>query len=252
MTNTMWTKLREGKKVVGCWNTLAAPSVTEALACAGFDFLFIDFEHGGFDPARIGTYAAICQARGVTPIVRVPANESWMVLQALDQGALGVICPQLGTAEEVARFTASCRYAPRGNRGFSPFTRAGSFGRSPGHVEASNREVSTMVIIETPAAVENFDAIVGDPGLDVIFFGTYDLSQHYGKAGDVHDPRLLALIKDLTRRGRAAGKKLGGFLAKSPADVAFLRSLDLDLYVYGVDAQLLVDAAAAGVAAFKE
>ena len=61
------------------------------LAAAGFDWTFIDGEHGGFG---IETMQDLCHASvtvGLTPIVRVADMQYALVARALDCGAQGVL-----------------------------------------------------------------------------------------------------------------------------------------------------------------
>ena len=47
-TNKLKAKLNKGLPVLGTWNTLASPLVTEIFAQSGLDFQIIDLEHGPF------------------------------------------------------------------------------------------------------------------------------------------------------------------------------------------------------------
>ena len=47
--NFVKEKIKRGEPVIGTWNTMNSPLVTDILASAGLDFLFIDHEHGSFD-----------------------------------------------------------------------------------------------------------------------------------------------------------------------------------------------------------
>lgn len=252
VNNKLLEKLKQKHKVLGVWNTLSSPRVTDVLASAGLDFIFLDFEHGPIDLNQITNYISTCHQYNVTPIVRIPTQASWLTLQVLDQGAHGVICPQVRNIEDVAAFTSSCYYYPRGQRGLTPFTKAGAYGFSEKHLESSNENIISMVIIETAEAIQNFDEIIKDKNLNLVFFGTYDLSQVMGKPGQTQDPELIALIKTLIAKAKSAGKYTGGFLAKTPEDLLWQRELDMDLYVYGVDSFLLAQTVRKAVTAFAE
>ena len=112
--------LLEGRPVVGA--TVTVPNVDTALtlANAGFDFLWIEMEHG---PITLESLRAILLAtRGsrAVPITRVPANETWLAKRVLDEGSLGVVFPFTSTRELAERAVASCRYPPLGVRGLGP------------------------------------------------------------------------------------------------------------------------------------
>src|SRR5512143_500386 len=76
--NSLKTALAEGRPVIGA--TVTVPNVDTALtlANAGFDFLWIEMEHG---PMTLESLRAILLAtRGAkaVPLTRVPANELWL------------------------------------------------------------------------------------------------------------------------------------------------------------------------------
>ena len=97
---------------------------------------------------------------GVSPIVRIPANEGWMVKRALDAGAHGIIVPLLYTVEDAKRLVQTAKFPPYGRRGFgSPFS-MGSFdnkGDLSGYeyMTNANNNLLTIVQIETKEALDN-------------------------------------------------------------------------------------------------
>ena len=107
---------------------------------------------------------------GVSPIVRIPANEGWMVKRALDAGAHGIIVPLLYTADDARNLVQTAKFPPFGRRGFgSPFS-MGAFdikGDLSGfdYMNAANDNLLTIVQIETKEALANVS------GLSNIFNG---------------------------------------------------------------------------------
>ena len=100
---------------------------------------------------------AAIAASGVSPVVRIPANEPWMVKRALDSGAHGIIVPLLYTAEDARKLVASAKFPPQGNRGYgSPFP-MGPFGNptSSDYLQQANDALVTVVQIETKEALQN-------------------------------------------------------------------------------------------------
>lgn len=96
---------------------------------------------------------------GVSPIVRIPANEGWMVKRALDAGAHGVIVPLLYSVEDAVRLVQTAKFPPLGKRGFgSPFS-MGAFdvkGNLSGfdYMNNANDHLLTIVQIETKEALD--------------------------------------------------------------------------------------------------
>ena len=120
--NKLKEKLNKGEAVLGTWNTLSSPLVTEVLAQSGLDFQIIDLEHGPFAIDKVYLHVSACENSQCTPLVRIPSNSDWMALQALDQGAHGVVVPHIDTVDDANIFVDATKYHPQGNRGFTPFS----------------------------------------------------------------------------------------------------------------------------------
>lgn len=119
---------------------------------------------------------------GVSPIVRIPANEGWMVKRALDAGAHGVLVPLIYSAEDAKKLVESAKFPPQGKRGFgSPFS-MGAFdskGDLTGlqYMQNANANLLTCVQIETASALADVETIAKIDGIDVreIFRVSYTL-----------------------------------------------------------------------------
>jgi 4-hydroxy-2-oxoheptanedioate aldolase len=60
-------------------------------------------------------------ACGVSPIVRIPDNQGFMVKRALDSGAHGVLVPLLYNVEDAKKLVFSAKFPPQGQRGFGTY-----------------------------------------------------------------------------------------------------------------------------------
>src|ERR1700735_5427781 len=96
--------LKEGKLQAGCsFGQLRSPEVSRILAAAGFNWSYIDSEHG---PFGIETLQDICRAAvtaGLMPLVRVQDLQYSLIAPALDGGAAGIIFPRVEDPELLAR-----------------------------------------------------------------------------------------------------------------------------------------------------
>jgi 4-hydroxy-2-oxoheptanedioate aldolase len=202
--------LLEGRPVIGA--TVTVPNVDTALtlANAGFDFLWIEMEHG---PITLESLRAILLAtRGAraVPITRVPANEVWLAKRVLDEGSLGVVFPFTSTRELAERAVASCRYPPLGDRGFGPALAMSRYGMGgPEYVKFANENVLVVVIIERKEAVENIESIASVPGIGVLFVGVNDLSFSLGIGGRTTDPLVEQALTKVLDAGRRHGIPVG-------------------------------------------
>jgi len=240
--NSLKQKLHSGKPVLGTWNTLASPLVTEVLAQGGLDFQIIDLEHGPFNLDQLHLQVSACEnAPACTPLVRVPANEEWMVLQALDQGAHGVVVPHIPNREAAQKLVASMKYHPLGVRGFTPFSKAGGFTNrdTAKYVDRANNSTLSVIIIESEEGLDKLAEVVAVEGIDVVYFGAYDLSQALGHPGEVRHPEVVTAIKKGVQTVAASGRWAGGFVPQSRDDIKWLLDMGMRFITYQVDSNVL-------------
>ena len=230
-------RLRAGETLIGTMVTLPTAATAEILADAGFDWLFVDAEHG---PLDAGDILGILQAVGhrVPCIVRVPqCDEAW-IKRVLDIGAQGVIVPQTNTPEIVAAVVQYARYAPIGSRGVG-LARAHGYGfQFDEYVSSANDHVAVIVQAEHKVAVENIEAIVAVAGIDAVLLGPYDLSASFGKMGQINDPEITAAIDRVVTTCKSAGVSVGSFGVTADA-VREFREQGISLLCAGVDVLFL-------------
>ena len=239
--NFVKEKITDGIPVFGTWNTLGSPMVTEVMARAGFDFIIIDFEHGSFSISEVHNYVNACERYSCSPIVRVPGKFDWMIQQVLDQGAHGVILPGIETSQDVRDFVEAVKFKPQGHRGFTPHTKAGGFTNinAETYPQEANDLTLVGVIIESVVALDNLDSILEVEGLDIVYFGAYDLSLELSSPGDVFGKELIEMISSGIKKTTEAGKYPGGFVPQSVEKVIFIMDLGIRFITYNVDSAIL-------------
>jgi len=234
-------RLRRREKLLGTLLTLPDPAVAEIVAGAGFDWLFLDAEHGALETREL---RAILQAvdHRVPCVVRVAAAADVPIKKALDLGAAGVIVPQVQTAEQAREVVRYARYSPQGARGVG-LARAHGYGFGfADYIASANERIAVIVQVEHARAVEEIDAIVEVDGIDALLLGPYDLSASLGKMGEVDDAVVVAAIERVIERCRAVGMPLGIFGVSADA-VAPYAARGCTLLVAGVDTLLIGSAA---------
>ncbi|MCJ1292896.1 hypothetical protein MMC34_004449 [Xylographa carneopallida] len=180
--NRLQKALRTGSGLTfGAWQMLPGSNHSRTIAKCGFDWICVDTEHGNIDDAAMHEAVAAIAGCGVSPIVRIPANEGWMVKRALDSGAHGIIVPLIYTADDTVKLLKSAKFPPQGQRGFgSPFPME-KFGiqTTTEYLHQANDALLTIVQIETKEALQNIDAIA-QTGVDCLFIGPFDLGNNIG------------------------------------------------------------------------
>ena len=199
----------EGQTATGLLLLTPSAYSAEVLAHQGWDFLFVDMQHGAIDERAATDMLTAISTTDTTPLVRLPGLNSGMVGKMLDAGAYGIICPMIDTAEEARRLVAACRYPPLGNRSCGPF-RARLYGGAD-YVEHANETVLALAMIETREALENLEEIVAVPGLDAVYVGPSDLSFALGLTPgfDQEEKVFLEAIDRIVRAATAQGVVAG-------------------------------------------
>jgi len=211
MSDSLKDRMRAGAPVFGFWHMSGSPVVAEILGQAGYDCAMIDMEHG---PGSYLDALYAMQAMSATdcePLVRVPVNSPVEVKRALDVGAVGVMCPAVGSVAEAEIAARSCRYPPDGLRGVAPtVVRAAKYGRGwRAYMEQSDRDVLCMCQIETRGGLDAVDEIAAVDGVDLLFVGPMDLSADLGFPGEPDHPEVDEAIRRVAAAAKAAGKLAG-------------------------------------------
>ena len=235
---------------VGTWIMSASPIVAEAVGCAGFDWGVIDMEHTPLDLMDVVHMLQAVAGTKLVPIVRVPWNEAVMVKRVLDAGAQTLLFPFVQNADEARRAVAATRYPPEGVRGMAGMSRASRFGTVPDHYRAANRQTGVIVQLETPAAIDQLEAIAAVEGVDALFVGPADLSGAMGHVGNTAHPAVMALMAEAAQRCRAIGKPVGT-VGGTLEVVAQYRAAGFTFIAIASDLGLLMRGAQAAVAALR-
>jgi 2-keto-3-deoxy-L-rhamnonate aldolase RhmA len=210
--NPLKQLLRDGKSAVGMTISIPAADVVLQAARVGFDFVWIEMEHSPITLESVRNMVLATQGTHLIPIVRVPVNEIWTAKRALDAGALGVVFPFTSTPELARQAVDACRYPPIGRRGAGAGLASMRWPAPQGYADFSDKNALVIIIIEEKRAVENIDAILDVPGIDVAFIGPNDLSYSYGDRGRQTPQVQAAIAKVLAaakKRGIPAGRTAG-------------------------------------------
>jgi 2-keto-3-deoxy-L-rhamnonate aldolase RhmA len=202
-------KLEQGQLSLGVGIRMTrSVEIGKAMAVAGFDWLFLDMEHGVMSLDACAQIATAALDAGIAPIARVPSGQYSIATRALDNGCLGIVMPHVDTADGAREVVSRLKYPPVGHRsmgGIGPHysLRSASTGEAAKALNASNL---TVVMLETPTAIANADAIAAVPGVDVLLIGTNDLCAEMGIHGDFGHERVAEAYRAMIAACRNHGK----------------------------------------------
>lgn len=185
--------------------------IGKIMKTCGFDWLFIDMEHNAMAVEDAVQISVAAQDAGVTPVVRVPGFEHYHATRVLDGGALGIVVPHVDTPEQAAQVVDNCKFPPIGHRSVTGVLPQFDFAAVPmaEATAAINEGTLLVVMLETPLAVENADAIAAVDGVDVLLMGTNDLCVEMGIPGALDHPKVVDAYERVIAACRTHGKHPG-------------------------------------------
>ena len=246
ITNTAKNRLESGELALGIGLRQARTAdIGKIMKTCGYDWLFIDMEHNSMSIDTAAQISVAAQDAGVAPIVRVPGFQHFHASRALDGGAQGVVVPHVDTAEVAAEMVNNCRYPPVGHRSVTGRLPQVNFEAHPQDevTRAVNNATLVVVMVETPTAVENVEAIAAVPGVDSVLVGTNDLCTEMGIPGAVGDARIQEVMERVVAACRAHGKHPGlGGVYEPPLMERYIR-MGMRLILCGNDLTMMMAAA---------
>lgn len=201
-------RLRAGARLLGTLVQIPHPDVAVFLARQGFDWLFLDGEHGGYGPAEVA--ATLRALKGSVPcLVRVPSLDGDVLEAVAACGAEGLILPHVDGAAQAEAAVRQVR------------------GRGLVVVQAESRE-----------AVAHVGAIARVPGVDAVFVGPYDLTASLGIPGQFDHSDFTAAVDAVAETCRSLHMPLGIFRMTAP-EILTHAPQGFTLLATGLDTTLL-------------
>jgi 2-keto-3-deoxy-L-rhamnonate aldolase RhmA len=241
--NRVKQALQTGQAVIGpIIQSIRDPAIVRLMAAIGFDFVYLDMEHGPFTIAEISELCQIARDVGIVPIVR-PANQSADHLsRPLDVGALGLLVPHVETADQAIIIIENSKYYPLGRRGYSSRGPHTGFRKVPASdfMVAANEDTLIGVLIESAQGIKNVEEIASIPNLDLIVLGRGDLSQDLGIPGQLDADPVQQAVNIVLQACQHYGKAMGMICFDKESAQHWLE-VGVRMLNYGSEVSLLTD-----------
>ena len=209
-------KVRAGECVYGTLLRVARdPAALGIYAAAGYDFVFIDMEHGSYNMETTAGLIRGAMSVGIAAVVRVPRLETFFISRVMDAGAEGIMVPMTSTREDAQAIARFSKYPPIGNRGYGSGSGMTDYVplKATDCMQEANENTLVIAQIETREAIENIDAILGVEAIDVGLIGPNDLSLALGIPDQLNSETLAKAINTVVdsakRKGKASGIHIG-------------------------------------------
>ena len=252
--NPLKDKLANGKPVFGPYiHEFYTAGLSRIAAAAGADFLIFDCEHSGWSTESLRTQIGLARGAGLVPIVNSPGDHYEREGLLLDMGAMGLMVPHVRTPEQCTALVRATRYPPNGYRGSAFGIAHDDFRHAdiPTTIADANDSVLIIAKLESAEAIENAEAIMAVPGIDVALVTSFDLALDMGLGGEVTHPKILRAQEKVLRICENAGKIAG--CAAFDIDTGRKRLNEGYHFIqYSWDIGLFRDSLTAGIRALRE
>lgn len=252
--NKTLSLLAKGETVFGCAvQTIRSPEIPRTFAAAGFDYVFIDMEHGGFDFETVQDMIVASARSGITPLVRVGELLYSLVSRLLDVGAQGIILPRVEDPGLLREALSWMKYPPEGKRGFGILPTYVDFEQRsmPEVIHHLNSNTLSIVQFETVPALDRADELLSVPGVDVAMIGPADLSIALGVPGEMEHPRMVEAIDKLIQQAASHGV-VPGIQTRTVEQATFWAKRGMRFVGAGGEHGLLLAKAREAVSALRE
>jgi 4-hydroxy-2-oxoheptanedioate aldolase len=215
--NRLRQKLDAGLPTLGTHVLSSWPTLVELVGAAGGHYDYVEFvaEYAPFSLHDLDNLGRALELAGVAGMIKVEQGEyTHQAMRAIGSGFQSVLFADIRTVEDAKLAVSAVRAETPGNRRGFGLTGVGMRrdvgtnreGGSPAYVKALDEAV-VVIMVEKRQCVEDLDAILDVPGIDMVQFGGSDYSMSIGRPGERTHPDVKAAerktIETALRRGIA-------------------------------------------------
>ena len=229
---------------IGTWLKLDTSETVEIAAAAGLDFVIVDCEHALISASTLSAMLAVASGLDLSVYVRVPSRFSSLAGLALDNGADGIVVPNVESVASARAAVAAMRFPPAGSRGLSASARAGRWGMTPpaNYMREQERHVRLFMQVESTVALGAAADIAAVPGVAGLLVGPADL---WASTPGQDEATMDALLAELEATCRDNSVYLGTAANADPRQAHDLIRRGYRMLTMSSDAVMLRTAAAA-------
>ncbi len=208
--NRLRELLDAGKPTLGTHLHSTWPSIVEAVGHTGmFDYVEFVAEYAPFDLYALDNFCRAVELFDMSAMIKIDQEpRRFLAQRGIGSGFQSVLFADCRNVEDVTECVRAVRpETPEAGGyhgvGMRRFTYMG-YGGTPRYVDALN-EIVVAVMIEKRNAVENLDAILSIPGVDMIQWGPVDYAMSIGKPGGRNEPEVKAAERSVIEKCLAKG-----------------------------------------------
>ncbi len=204
----------------------ARPSLVKLYREAGFDFLYVEYEHGSFAPGALADTVLCARDNGLPVIAKTPQLERAEVARLLECGVVGIQLPRTETRHQVETLRGYLKFPPAGSRAVAPgygnsdYLQPGDWKRWMAEQDA---ETLLVVHIETRLGYEKAAEIISTRGVDMVYIGPGDFSIEMGHPGDYDHPQVAGPMSEMVAICAKHGVPFGTTASSAEAAGAWIK-----------------------------
>lgn len=195
------SRMANGEVLVGGIVTeYARPSLIKLYQHAGFDFVYIEYEHVFFGLAELADMVLCARDNGLPVVAKTPQLERAEVAKLIDCGVVGIQLPRTESRQDVETLRDYIKFPPNGSRAAAPGQGNSDYTRPAdvdGWMASQDEEMTLVVHIETKLAYERAEEIITTPGVDMVYLGPGDFSVEMGHASDRDHPDVVGPMEEI-------------------------------------------------------
>ena len=92
------------------------PALVKLYKQGGFDFVYIEYEHGLMDPSTLNDFVICARDNGLPVVMKTPDLYRHLIAKILETGISAIQLPRTESASDVTRFIELSKYPPEGTR----------------------------------------------------------------------------------------------------------------------------------------
>jgi 2-keto-3-deoxy-L-rhamnonate aldolase RhmA len=249
--NLFRERLNAGKPTVGTHILSAWPTLVELIGHSRlYDYVEFTAEYAPFTMHDLDNLGRSFELMNMSGMIKIEQTQyTHQAMRAIGSGFQSVLFADIRTVEDAkaavdavrAETTMARGVRGRGRLGVGMRRDVGTVrqGGTPAYVDALN-EVVIAIMVEKKSCVDDLDAVLSVPGIDMVQFGASDFSMSIGKTGQYGHPDVLAAetktIQTALRKGLHPRVEL-----RDPSQAGRYLEMGVKHFCIGWDVRILAD-----------
>ena len=253
ITSKLKLKIINHEIIIGTMlSEIYTPNIVRMLASSGFDYIFVDCEHGYFDFSQIANIASIGKGFNLPIIVRVPSIQREFITKVLDIGVDGLLLPQVDNIQYAQDAVQYSKYTPIGKRGLSTTRSHTNYYVSSlaDYIKNANDNLILLAQIESQSAIDNAKSIIAVDGIDGLIIGPNDMAADLGFPGQIFCDEIKHKINSVIEISQKYSKPIG-IVDSNMKHLEYWKQCGMSIFCAGSEIHMLIKSAKDTIKAFE-